>query len=115
MMLRFVTLVLLLLLPAKEAAAMAAEALSPRETGQPTGDRSMKLPASLSSYNAALTVTLHTSTATLTVLDRRTQQSWAQQPFSKDVVLQSAAANAGIEICLKHIPSGLDLKMRLQL
>ncbi|MEK7685140.1 MAG: glycoside hydrolase [Verrucomicrobiota bacterium] len=115
MMLRFVTLVLLLLLPAKEAAAMAAEALSPRETGQPTGDRSMKLPASLSSYNAALTVTLHTSTATLTVLDRRTQQSWAQQPFSKDVVLQSAAANAGIEIGLKHIPSGLDLKMRLQL
>ena len=64
----------------------------------------MKLPASLSSYNAALTVTLHTSTATLTVLDGARNKAGRNSLSRSDVVLQSAAANAGIEIGLKHIP-----------
>jgi hypothetical protein len=66
------------------------------------------LPATLAISNAALVVTLDTGKATLSVLDRRTQQTWRQKARLESVVLQSARVEKNglvLECC--DAPSGL--------
>jgi hypothetical protein len=52
--------------------------------------RDPKMPAEISIGNKSLAVTLHTADATLSVLDRRTQKTWNQQPLRAGLTITSA-------------------------
>ena len=64
--------------------------------------------------NAALVVTVNTSNATLSVLDRRTGRLWTQQAGKVEVAVTEAHAESNeIDLELRHVPSGLVLKARI--
>lgn len=72
--------------------------------------RPAHLPPVLSVQNAALEVSLNTTNAALSVLDRRTQQRFDQVSLATDLVLTGATAEQGtLKLTLLHAASGLEL------
>jgi hypothetical protein len=66
--------------------------------------------AKLSITNPALEVSLVTSNATLTVLDRRTGQQFAQKPIARDLILASATSESNqFKIRLIQAETGLEI------
>ena len=65
--------------------------------------------------NAAISVTLHTDDATLSVTDKRTGHTWRQKPITKGKIIQSAKAGYGIEMTWRHPGLGMDIKTKLLL
>lgn len=86
--------------------------VSLEKTGSSSATRATNLPAVLVMTNPVLAVSLHTSNATLTVLDRRTGQRFEQKPAAGDVILTSATVERDqlqLELKLLHAPSGLEI------
>jgi hypothetical protein len=77
--------------------------------------RPKDMPERLSISNAAISLTLHTADATLSVTDKRTGQSWRQQPLAEGGILRSAKVGDSIEMTLLHAPSGMDVQTVLRL
>ncbi len=69
----------------------------------------------LSISNAAISVTLDTTDATLSVTDKRTGQIWRQKSLTKGEVSQSRKVADGIEITWRQPGLGIDVQMKLQL
>ena len=69
----------------------------------------------LSVSNTAISVTLDTTDATLSVTDKRTGRTWQQKPLTKGKVIQSSIGKDGIKITWRHPGLGMDVKMKLQL
>jgi hypothetical protein len=64
--------------------------------------------------NAALVVSVNTSNASLSVLDRRRGRLWTQRAVPVEVAVTGARLDPNeIELELRHIPSGLVLKARI--
>ena len=75
-----------------------------------------RLPGRLALTNAAIVVSIDTTNATLSVLDRRTSRGWNQQAMQSDVIVTGARRRSNhLAINLVHVPSGLDLQARLEL
>jgi hypothetical protein len=64
--------------------------------------------------NGVLAVTLDSARGTLTVLDKRSGQTWSQQPVGSPLVCQSVS-DGGVQSVWLHQPSGLRLQMALAL
>src|ERR1039457_3529378 len=76
--------------------------------------RAQALDNQLALTNAALVVSVNTSNATLSVLDRRTGRLWTQRAARAEVaVTEASAAASEIDLGLRHIPSGLVLEARI--
>jgi hypothetical protein len=76
--------------------------------------RAQALESQLALTNAALVVSVNTSNATLSVLDRRTGRLWTQQAGKAEVAVTEAHAGSNeIDLELRHVPSGLVLKARI--
>jgi hypothetical protein len=76
--------------------------------------RAQALDSQLAMTNAALVVSVNTSNGTLSVLDRRTGRLWIQQVGRAEVIVTKARAGSNkVELGLRHIPSGLDLKAQI--
>lgn len=66
--------------------------------------------------NAVLSLTLNAADGTLTVLDQRTKQTWAQRAMGQDVTMKSARQEGNrIVMSLQHAPSQLPVEGVLQL
>jgi hypothetical protein len=64
--------------------------------------------------NAALVLSVNTSNAALSVLDRRTGRLWTQQARGAEVAVTEARAESNeIDLTLRHVPSGLVLKAQI--
>ena len=85
------------------------------QTGNVQQMRPSDLPDQVTIQNASLSVNLHTSDGTLTVLDKRNGHHWQQQPLANDMIVLNAKAERHIECTLLHTPSGLDVKAVIQL
>jgi hypothetical protein len=86
-----------------------------RLPGSPA-QRVADLATSLTISNALLTVTLHTGDGTLAVRDSRTAQTWAQKPFTTEVILTQAKRDRdSLAMRLFHVASGLEVDATLQL
>jgi len=77
--------------------------------------RAAALPATLAITNAALVVTLDTATATLSVLDRRTRQTWRQQAAVENILLQQARTGHGMQLECVDAESGLPFRCAIKL
>jgi hypothetical protein len=78
--------------------------------------RRADLAATLTISNTLLEVSLTTSNATLSVLDRRTSQHFNQTPLQADVVLTGASVTSNqIKLALLYAPSGLEITGRIDL
>lgn len=78
--------------------------------------RAKDLPERLKAFNATLDVTLHTAEASLSVIDRRTGQTWEQRPGSGSLVVRHAkAAEGGIDLQLLDPISAQELAATLRL
>jgi hypothetical protein len=76
--------------------------------------RADALESQLALTNAALVVSVNTSNATLSVLDRRTGRLWTQRAVPVEVAVTEARAGSNeIDLELRHVPSGLVLKARI--
>jgi hypothetical protein len=76
--------------------------------------RTDALESQLALTNAALVVTVNTSNATLSVLDRRTGRLWTQRAVPVEVAVTEARLESNeIDLGLRHVPSGLVLKARI--
>lgn len=76
--------------------------------------RADALESQLALTNAALVVSVNTSNATLSVLDRRTGRLWTQRAGNAEVAVTEARSEANeIDLGLRHVPSGLVLKARI--
>ena len=89
--------------------------VSLHRTGNLADLRGGDLPAQLTISNATLAVTLHTGDATLSVLDRRTKQTWRQKAPGQDVIVKKAQGGKSLRLELLHLPSGLDLGVTIEL
>ncbi|MHC4586689.1 MAG: glycoside hydrolase [Planctomycetota bacterium] len=65
--------------------------------------------------NAAISVTLNTNDATLSVTDKRTGHSWRQKPITKGKMIQCTSTGYGIEMIWRHIGLEMDIKTKLLL
>src|SRR5690349_635782 len=73
-------------------------------------DNASKVPPNLTIRNAALEVTLHSSNATFTVLDRRSNRRFTQQPLRSQVrVLEATAKSDELQLRLLYTTSGLEI------
>jgi len=78
--------------------------------------RADALDSHLALTNAALVVSVNTSNATLSVLDRRTGRLWTQRASKAEVaVTEARLASNQIDLELRHVPSGLALNARIVL
>jgi len=77
------------------------------------GESSQAAPQKLTISNDAISVTLNTDDATLSVTDKRTGYTWRQQSLTKGKIIQSAKTGYGIEMTW-HQP-GLDLDIETEL
>jgi len=76
--------------------------------------RAQALDTQLALTNAALVVSVNTSNATLSVLDRRTGRLWTQRASKAEVaVTEARLASNQIDLGLRHVPSGLVLKAQI--
>jgi hypothetical protein len=81
--------------------------LSLEKTGNINAMRGENLPGVLAIKNPILEVSLNTSNATLTVLDRRTGRRFEQQPGSSDLILTAATVERDqLQLKLFHAASG---------
>ncbi len=71
--------------------------------------------ATLSLTNQFLVLTLDTNTATLSVLDQRSRQTWQQQPVNKNITTQSARVKDGLQLDCRDNKSGLSFHCAIQL
>jgi hypothetical protein len=79
-------------------------------TGNVSAMRPADLPGTLGVKNSALAVSLNTSNATLTVLDRRSGKLFAQKPISSDVILTGATAQGNeLQLKLFHAAYGQEI------
>jgi hypothetical protein len=79
-----------------------------------TLSRADALDAQLALTNMTLVVTVNTSNATFSVLDRRTGRLWTQQAGKPDVAVTEARSESNeIDLGLRHLPSGLLLQARM--
>jgi len=76
-------------------------------------ESSQAAPQKLTISNDAISVTLNTDDATLSVTDKRTGYTWRQQSLTKGKIIQSARTGDGIEMTW-HQP-GLDLDIETEL
>jgi len=84
--------------------------VSLEQTGSVTATRAAHLPAVLVVKHPVLEVSLNTSNATLTVLDRRSGQRFEQKPASSDMILAGATVGRDrLRLKLLHAPSGLEM------
>jgi len=68
----------------------------------------------LALINAVLVVSVNTTDATLSVLDRRTGRLWSQRVSRPEVaVTEARLASNEIDLGLRLVPSGLLLKARI--
>lgn len=65
--------------------------------------------------NNAISVTLHTDDATLSVTDKRTGYTWRQKSLTKGKIIQSSRAGDGIEMTWHQPGLGMDIKAELLL
>ena len=73
-------------------------------------------PEKLSVSNTAISVTLNTADATLSVTDKRTGQTWRQRPLSKGLIVRDAKKlEHGIEMRLVQVPLDNYILIKLQL
>jgi len=70
-------------------------------------------PNKLTISNAAISVTLHTDDATLSVTDKRTGHTWRQKSLTKGKIIQAAGTKYGIEMTWHH--PGLDMDIETEL
>jgi hypothetical protein len=78
--------------------------------------RAQALDSQLALTNAALVVSVNTSNATLSVLDRRTGRLWTQRAARAEVAVTEARAGSNeIDLGLRLVASGLVLKARILL
>ena len=70
-------------------------------------------PKDLAISNTAISVTLNTDDATLSVTDKRTGHTWRQQSLTKGKIIQSAKTGDGIEMTWHH--PGLDMDIETEL
>jgi hypothetical protein len=76
--------------------------------------RAQALDSQLALTNAALVVSVNTSNATLSALDRRTGRLWTQRAGRAEVVVTEAHTGSNeIDLGLSHVPSGLVLNARI--
>jgi hypothetical protein len=86
------------------------------QTGSTEAIRPADLPGELTIQNSALEVSLNTTNATLTVLDRRNKSRYQQSSVGREVVLTGASAGHGqIRLRLFHAASGRELFATVQL
>src|ERR1035441_416210 len=78
--------------------------------------RAEALDSQVALTNAVLVVSVNTSNATFSVLDRRTGRLWTQRGGRAEVAVTEARSEGNeIDLGLRHVPSGLALKARLVL
>ena len=78
--------------------------------------RAEALDSQLALTNAALVVSVNTSNATFSVLDRRTGRLWTQQAGKAEVAVTEARLESNeIDLGLRLVPSGLVLKAQIVL
>ncbi|MBM3859945.1 MAG: hypothetical protein FJ395_09880 [Verrucomicrobia bacterium] len=77
--------------------------------------RAAALPATLAITNAALVVTLDTATATLSVLDRRTKQTWRQQAVVENIMLQQVRVAGGLQLDCMNVESAEAFRCAIKL
>ena len=94
---------------------MEGQGLLLEKKGNLKAMRDKDLPESLTITNDALSVTLHTADAALSVLDRRTKQTWTQKPVSAELVMKGAKVGDGLEMSFIYVPTGQDVKAALRL
>ena len=86
------------------------------KTGHTSVTPPANLPSTLGITNSVLQVSLSTSNATLTVLDRRTGQRFEQNPLSNDVILTGATAQRDrFQLKLMHASSGQEIAGTIRL
>ena len=76
---------------------------------------SQAAPEKLTISNTAISVTLHTDDATLSVTDARTGQIWRQQSLTKGKIIQTARTKYGIEMTWRQPGLGMDFETKLLL
>jgi len=85
-------------------------------TGNVSAMRPTNLLGTLGIKNSALEVSLSTSNATLSVLDRRTGQRFEQNPLSSDVTLTGATTQRDqLQLKLFHVASGQEIAGTIRL
>ena len=72
-------------------------------------------PNKLTISNAAISVTLHTDDATLSVTDKRTGHTWRQKSLTKGKIIQAARTKYGIEMTWRQPGLGMDFETKLLL
>jgi len=65
--------------------------------------------------NSAISVSLDTRDATLSVIDKRTGETWRQQQIDKVKVIKSTATENSIEATLHHPGLDMNIEVKLQL
>jgi len=91
------------------------EGYSFRKAGNVKTMRDKDMPGTFTIQNDALSVALNTEDATLSVLDKRTRQTWTQKASSADMVVLSAKSADGLEMKMLHVPSSLEVKAVIRL
>ncbi len=76
---------------------------------------SQAAPEKLTISNAAISVTLHTDDATLSVTDARTGQIWRQKSLTKGRIVQSRKLPNSIEMTWHHAGLNMDIQTKLRL
>ena len=82
---------------------------------EPVGMQEGEMTKELTIRNGSLVVTFHTADGTLSVLDKRTGQTWLQRPAGGGGVLKGAEVGDAIEVTWHDASSGLDLLVVVQL
>ena len=82
--------------------------------GNVTAMRSQDTPQSLTIANVAISLTVNTADASLTVADKRTGRTWRQQPSGEAAILRIAKLADSIEMTLLDGPSGMDVQAVLR-
>jgi len=77
--------------------------------GNITEMRSKDTPQSLTIGNAAISLTVNTADASLSVTDKRTGHIWRQQPSGEGAILRIARIGDSIEMTLLDGSSGMDI------
>jgi Glycosyl hydrolases related to GH101 family, GH129/Carbohydrate binding domain len=82
----------------------------------PVDARATGLPAKLNASNVSLSVSFATERGTLSVLDRRTGQTWTQKPAGPALLVRTASAKErAIEANLVNPPTALEFKAKITL
>jgi len=82
--------------------------------GNITEMRSKDTPQSLTIGNAAISLTVNTADASLSVTDKRTGHIWRQQPSGEGAILRIARIGDSIEMTLLDGSSGMDIGVVLR-